>query len=70
MTEQEVQKRDKSVWLIEFRGDGETVYFADDGDWCNNPNHAHRFQTAEQANEKRINLVNPSNFVVREHIWG
>ena len=46
-----------NAWLIECAPEvGDTLYFCGDGDWCSNPNHAHKFATAEEANAKRVTM--------------
>lgn len=60
----------ETAWLIETADPvGVTLYFCHDGDWCSNPNHAHKFPTAEQANIKKSSMQLPSNFRVAEHEW-
>lgn len=56
-----------TAWLIEFGSPA--TYYAADGDWCNNPNHAHKFATAEEANAKKVTLVAPVDYRVVEHGW-
>jgi hypothetical protein len=61
----------QAAWLIEFVPEaGETRYFCNDGDWCTNPNHGHRFETAEAANAKRTTMQHAEKYRVAEHIWG
>ena len=45
------------------------MYYCNDGDWCNNPNHAHKFSTVEQANMKMVTMQSPHSFRVAEHEW-
>lgn len=59
-----------TAWLIETADPiGVGLYFCADGDWCSNPNHAHKFQTAEQAHIKLASLQVSANFKVTEHEW-
>lgn len=59
-----------NAWLIECEPPlGDTLYFGNDGDWCNNPNHAHKFLTAEEANAKRTTMQAGERFRVAEHEW-
>lgn len=59
-----------TAWLIECEPPiGDTLYFCDDGDWCNSPNHAHRFATAGEANAKRTTMQLGDKFRVAEHEW-
>lgn len=60
----------ETAWLIETADPvGTTLYFCHDGDWCSNPNHAHRFPTAEQASVKLAAMQVSRNFRVAEHMW-
>lgn len=59
------------AWLIE-SVDGvhpDPIYFCGPGDWCGNPNHAHKFATRDAAEANRLSLHNPDAFKVTEHIW-
>lgn len=59
-----------TAWLIETADPvGTTLYFCNDGDWCSNPNHAHRFPNAEQASVKLSAMQLSQNFRVAEHMW-
>jgi hypothetical protein len=59
-----------NAWLIECEPPiGDTLYFCNDGDWCSNPNHAHKFATAEEANAKRVTMQVGERFRVAEHEW-
>lgn len=59
-----------NAWLIECAPPiGTTLYFCNDGDWCSNPNHAHKFPTAEEANAKRVTMQVGERFRVAEHEW-
>jgi hypothetical protein len=59
-----------TAWLIETADPvGTTLYFCNDGDWCSNPNHAHRFPSAEQASVKLASMQVSQNFCVTEHQW-
>lgn len=67
-----VRRRDvnETAWLIETDDPvGVTLYFCHDGDWCSNPNHAHKFQSAAQAKTKLVSMHTPKNFRVAEHEW-
>jgi hypothetical protein len=58
-------------WLIEC-GDGAVTryYGGEPGDWCDNPNHAHRYPTQEAAEEIcRRYLYNVEGRRVEKHIW-
>jgi hypothetical protein len=61
-----------NAWLIECvpsDGGPNVLYFCNDGDWCGNPNHAHKFATAEEANAKRVTMVRGTEYRVAEHEW-
>ena len=60
---------DVTAWLIEFGSPA--IYFCNDGDWCGNANHAHKFPTAEQANMKMASMQSPmkGEYRVVEHMW-
>lgn len=58
-----------TAWLIEFTGSSSISYYAADGDWCNNPNHAHKFPTAEEAHTKLATIYHDGNYRVAEHMW-
>jgi hypothetical protein len=59
-----------NAWLIECVPTlGDVLYYCNDGDWCNNPNHAHKFSTVEQANMKMVTMQSPHSFRVAEHEW-
>jgi hypothetical protein len=59
-----------NAWLIECAPPlGDTLYFCNDGDWCSNPNHAHKFATAQEANAKRTTMQLGERFRVAEHEW-
>lgn len=61
---------DTTAWLIETTDPVSTVlYFCNEGDWCSNPNHAHRFPSAEQASMKLASMQLSQNFRVAEHMW-
>ena len=60
----------KTAWLIECVPPiGDVLYFCNDGDWCSNPNHAHKFATPEEASAKRATLISGAQFRVAEHEW-
>jgi len=44
------------------------AYFCGPGDWCNNPNHAKRFLTREDAKKVADEMIG-SNARVEEHMW-
>lgn len=59
-----------NAWLIETDDPmGLTLYFCNDGDWCSNPNHAHKFADAKEAQAKLLAMQNPLNFRIAEHEW-
>jgi hypothetical protein len=59
-----------SAWLIECEPPlGATLYFCNDGDWCSNPNHAHKFATALEAQAKLTTMQSPSSMRIAEHQW-
>jgi hypothetical protein len=59
-----------SAWLIECEPPlGDTLYFCNDGDWCSNPNHAHKFATALEAQAKLTTMQSPSSMRIAEHQW-
>jgi hypothetical protein len=56
-------------WLIEYRLHGQTVsYYCAPGEWCSNPNHAHRFATRQEAEVETFGLP-LQNYAVEEHAW-
>ena len=60
------------AWLIECEPPlGDVLYYCNDGDWCNNPNHAHKFMTADEANMKRVTMhLGGEKYRVCLHEWG
>lgn len=64
-----------TAWLIECGLYNEfpptIVYFCGEGDWCSNPNHAHRFSTEEDAVTKlqSMNAFQPEKYRVEAHMW-
>lgn len=59
-----------TAWLIETTDPVATVlYFCADGDWCSNPNHAHKFRNREDAERKMAGMQRPDIFRVAEHAW-
>jgi hypothetical protein len=59
-----------NAWLIETDPPlGDVLYFCAIGDWCNNPNHAHKFTTQQEAEEVLARFQNPPSFRVAEHEW-
>lgn len=59
-----------NAWLIECAPPlGDTLYFCNDGDWCSNPNHAHKFPTAVEAQAKLTTMQNPLSMRIAEHEW-
>jgi hypothetical protein len=59
---------DKVAWLIEVGRP--VIYYLRSGDWCSNPNHAHRFATEAEALEviKGLQCMEPPRAC--EHSWG
>lgn len=58
-----------TAWLIEF-GANPVRYYCADGDWCDNANHAHKFASASEAQQKRATFVASNcEYRVVEHIW-
>ena len=58
-----------TAWLIELDDPiGNTLYFCADGDWCSNPNHAHKFRTAAEAETKRSAMRTRASRAC-EHQW-
>lgn len=58
------------AWLIETDDPmGVTLYFCNVGDWCSNPNHAHKFASAAEAATQLREMRNPLNFRIAEHEW-
>lgn len=57
------------AWLIEFGSPA--IYFCDDGDWCSNANHAHKFTTQGEAQRKADEMRMGDSVVPRvvEHMW-
>lgn len=61
------QKGAGTWWLIECGS--QPVYWANDGDWCSNPNHAHKFATADEAHTKLNTFTSLDAMRVTEHMW-
>jgi hypothetical protein len=60
-----------SAWLLECVPPiGDVLYYCAPGDWCSSPNHAHRFQTKEEADAMHVTMQNSSIMRVAEHQWG
>lgn len=57
-----------SAWLIEIPLDC-GLYYCAPGDWCSNPNHAHRFSSKAAADGVLATMQNPSSMRVAEHEW-
>lgn len=68
MFEHVLRAPDQVAWLIEC-GERMTVYWAEDGDWCSNPNHAHRFGSASLAQQKASTMKTLAPTRVVEHMW-
>lgn len=64
----ERKAKDGTWWLIECGSP--TTYFCADGDWCSNPNHAHRFATKEEAQQKAHGMTTMEPVRVCDHQWG
>jgi hypothetical protein len=63
-----------TAWLIEcgLVGSNTDSYYCGEGDWCSNPNHAHKFATEAEAATKASTMTaaDPSvRFTAREHGW-
>lgn len=60
----------QSAWLVEIALPiGDTLYYCGPGDWCSNPNHAHKFPTREAASEVLKSAHDPTTMRVAEHEW-
>lgn len=59
---------EQAAWLIETIEQPTRYYYAT-ADWCDNPNHARRYDTKEAAESDRAGLLNPDRFRVTEHLW-
>lgn len=59
------------AWLIEcaFEG-GRPDYWCGPSEWCNNPYHAHKFQTKEAADKVSDQMTTIGGRRVTEHSWG
>lgn len=65
----EATKEPNPAWLIEIAPPiGDTLYYCDEGDWCNNPNHAWRFATKAEAEAKQSTMRQDLTRVA-EHEW-
>jgi hypothetical protein len=65
----ERKQKDGVWWLIECGNPA--TYYCTDRSWCDNPNHAHRFQTKAEAEEKMGTMeytLEPLRIV--DHCWG
>jgi hypothetical protein len=59
-----------NAWLIETADPvGTILYFCAVGDFCSNPNHAHKFASQTDAETVLAQMFNPENFRVAEHEW-
>lgn len=59
-----------SAWLIEIEPPiGCVLYYCAPGDWCSNPNHAHRFPVESEALTMLARMQNPLSMRVAEHEW-
>lgn len=60
----------ESAWLIEINPPlGDVLYYCGPGDWCSNPNHAHKFPDKTAAKAVRSAMQNPLNMRIAEHEW-
>lgn len=60
-----------SAWLLECVPPlGDVLYYCAPGDWCSNPNHAHRFTTKEEGDAMHGTMHNSAIMRVAEHQWG
>jgi hypothetical protein len=70
MAETSNQKID-TAWLIECSFEGGTPdYYCAPGDWCSNPNHAHKFPSREEAEAVSATMQTIGERRVCEHQWG
>lgn len=60
-----ISARGETAWLIQCG----SRYFVADGDWCDNPNHAHRFRSMVDANTKADTMKTMEPVSVNEHEW-
>lgn len=59
------------AWLIECGFDqGLPDYYCGPGDWCSNPNHAHKFLTKEEAEAVSERMTTIGARRVADHSWG
>lgn len=59
-----------TAWLVEIEPPiGDVLYYCGPGDWCSNPNHAHKFHTRKAAEEIIGTAQNPKVMRVAEHEW-
>jgi hypothetical protein len=63
-----------NAFLAEHFGDGiTTTYYCGPGDWCTNPNHAKKFETALAAASLVLEMTErgciAGAFRVAEHAW-
>lgn len=60
----------RTAWLIECVPPlGDVLYFCAVGDWCSNPNHAHKFATEDEARSKYEEMNLSDKFRIAEHGW-
>jgi hypothetical protein len=65
----EAIKEPNPAWLIEIEAPmSMTLYYCDEGDWCSNPNHAHRFATRDEATAVQSKMRSDLTRVA-EHEW-
>ena len=67
VTQLERRAKSGTWWLIECGSPA--TYFCGDGDWCSNPNHAHRFATQAEAKERSSVMTTMEPVRVCEHQW-
>lgn len=57
------------AYLLEYNDFSFTIYYCGKSDWCNNPNHAHKFPTREEAEAKAKTMRSTIPLTVAEHRW-
>ena len=60
----------ETAWLIEIDAPfSHVLYYCGPGDWCSNPNHAHKFAGRADAEQALATMQNPTSMRIAEHEW-